>query len=357
MTAKAAPGADPVPALGFVTMAASRTPGARSPLRPGEARDAGLCAFMPQVIDVLAVFPLRHALVVFAPGTALAHAVGIAHEEARHVVCFAKLDNLPRALVAQVADAPLEARGQDVAALAQALPSPRAFLAARQEPGELGVHLVLAPLFAADAPARDDETVAVVGGDGTLVNFAQIDRGVNRALDRGGLGPFKAKVRLVVRPVPDDFAGRRFIQPIGFLEDDRGAAPPHGQDDAIPLNCHGLFRPHQGIERFVPVGIADVLVAVFAPFPRRFDVAKKRAAHALNGLRMQRKPPFGEEMQIERPRPFPPFGHAPMQFIPTSHPHLGRLLLSCPDAGGHIAGHPGQVNDANGLECRSHGSI
>lgn len=354
MTAKAAPGADPVPALGFVTMAASRTPGARSPLRPGEARDAGLCAFMRQVIDVLAVFPLRHALIVFASGAALAHAVGIAHEEARNLMRLAELDDLPRSLVAQVADAPLDPRGQNVAAFAQALPSLRAFLAPRQQPGKLGVHLVLAPLFATDAAARDDEAVAVVGGNGALMDFAQIDRGVNGTLDTGGFGQFDAEMRLVMRPVPDDFAGRGRLEPIGFLEDERFPSASHGQDDAISLNRHGLFRPHQGIERFVAVRVTDVLVAVFALFPGRFDVAKEHAKYHLDGLRMQCKPSFGEEMQFERPRPFAPFGHAAMQLIAAGHPHLGRFLLPRPNTSGHVAGYSGQVDDADGLQCRGH---
>ena len=354
MTAESALGANPIPALGLVTMAASRTPGTRSPLRPGEARDACLCAFMREVIDVFAVFPLGHPLVVFAPAAAIAHPMRIADEKARNLMRLAELDDLPRSLVAQVADAPLDPRGQNVAAFAQALPSPRAFLAPRQQPGKLGVHLVLAPLFATDAAARDDEAVAVVGGNGALMDFAQIDRGVNGTLDTGGFGQFDAEMRLVMRPVPDDFTGRGRFEPFGFLEDDRSTAPAHGQDDAISLNCHGLFRPHQGIKRLVAVGIADILVTVFAPFPGRFDVAKKCTTNLLNGLRMQRKPSFGKKMQFERPRPFAPFGHAAMQLIAADHPHLGRFLLSCTDASDHVAGYSGQVDDADGLQCRGH---
>ncbi len=112
MTAEAALGTNPIPALGLVTMAASRTPGTRSPLRPGEARDACLCAFMREVIDIFAVFPLGHPLVVFAPATAIAHPMRIADEKARNLMRLAELDDLPRSLVAQVADAPLDPRAR-----------------------------------------------------------------------------------------------------------------------------------------------------------------------------------------------------------------------------------------------------
>ncbi len=56
--------AHPLAALGPLTMVACGTPAGGSPLRTGETHDAALLTLVPQIIDVLAVLPLRHALVV-----------------------------------------------------------------------------------------------------------------------------------------------------------------------------------------------------------------------------------------------------------------------------------------------------
>jgi len=58
--------APPVPPPGLVAMAATGTPAGRTSFVPGEAHDAVFFRLLLQVIDVLAVLPLAHALVVVA---------------------------------------------------------------------------------------------------------------------------------------------------------------------------------------------------------------------------------------------------------------------------------------------------
>ena len=58
--------ASPVPPFGLMTMAAYGTPAGRTTFIPGEAHDAVLLRLLLQVIHILAIFPLAHALVVVA---------------------------------------------------------------------------------------------------------------------------------------------------------------------------------------------------------------------------------------------------------------------------------------------------
>ena len=56
--------ASPVPPFGLMTMAAYGTPAGRTSFVPGEAHDAVLLRLLFQIVDILAVLPLRHALIV-----------------------------------------------------------------------------------------------------------------------------------------------------------------------------------------------------------------------------------------------------------------------------------------------------
>jgi hypothetical protein len=73
-------------------MAAFRTPGARFPLLSGEARHAGEIDFVHQVVNIFAIFPLTHALVVMSPQAALSHAVRIVDEDLRDAIDLAEAD-------------------------------------------------------------------------------------------------------------------------------------------------------------------------------------------------------------------------------------------------------------------------
>jgi hypothetical protein len=90
-------------------MTAYRTLAGCSPLRASEALDAALLTFVLQVVDVLAVFPLGHPLVVVPARGLVAHAVRVADVELANPMLFAKLHNLSCPLVAQVAHLALDA--------------------------------------------------------------------------------------------------------------------------------------------------------------------------------------------------------------------------------------------------------
>ncbi len=98
----------PHSACGLVLMPAYRTLAAGSSFGASEALDAGLFAFVGQVVDVLAVLPLRHALVVVASSVLVAHTVRVADEKGADLLLLTKLNHLPGRLVAQIAHTPLD---------------------------------------------------------------------------------------------------------------------------------------------------------------------------------------------------------------------------------------------------------
>ena len=89
---KAAGVACPGSASGFVTMPTSGTPARCSSFGASEAQDAGLFRFVGQVVDVLAVLPQGHALVVVPAGVTVAHAVRVADEERADLVLDTEVD-------------------------------------------------------------------------------------------------------------------------------------------------------------------------------------------------------------------------------------------------------------------------
>ena len=72
--------ASPVPPFGLMTMAAYGTPAGRTTFIPGEAHDAVLFRLLLQVIDVLAILPLAHALVVVTPRVLASYPIRITDE-------------------------------------------------------------------------------------------------------------------------------------------------------------------------------------------------------------------------------------------------------------------------------------
>jgi hypothetical protein len=78
VAANAATAARPSSALGLVCMSTPRTPAAGASFGAGRARDASLFRFVGQIVDVTAVFPLRHTPIVAPAAVPVAHAVWVA---------------------------------------------------------------------------------------------------------------------------------------------------------------------------------------------------------------------------------------------------------------------------------------
>ena len=126
----------------------------------GRARDAGLLRCVGEVIDVTAVFPLRHAAIVMTAAVPVAHAVRVADEERPDPVLDTKVDDPARGLMPQIAHSPLGPSTDLVLGSLELLEASGVLLAAAQLLGELPELLAALPLEAADAAPGDDEGLA-----------------------------------------------------------------------------------------------------------------------------------------------------------------------------------------------------
>src|SRR5690242_4867345 len=152
-------------------MPAYRTLARCSSFGTSEALDAGVFTFVGEIIDIFAVLPLRHALVVMAAFVLAAHAVRVADEEGANLLLLAKLDHLPRGLMAQVAHAPLDAARHPVLRALELFAAPRILFAASLFLRQLLVAHVALTFEAPNAAPGDDEGRTRVGGHGGQMDF------------------------------------------------------------------------------------------------------------------------------------------------------------------------------------------
>jgi hypothetical protein len=150
MTCEPAGEARPISPSGLVAMPAARTPAAGSSFGAGEARDAGLLGFVHEVGDVLAIFPQRHPLVMIPPARTVAHAVGVADEEASHLLIDAEVDDLPGSLMAKITHTPLRSAADLVLGALQFFPAAGGLLTPGLLLGELAELLAPLPLEGTD---------------------------------------------------------------------------------------------------------------------------------------------------------------------------------------------------------------
>src|SRR5690242_12792243 len=94
MAHKATFAAGPISVLGLVFMPTYRTLATCSSFRASEAHDVSLFGFMREVIDILAIFPQGHALVVVPSAITGTDPMGIADEEGPDFVFLTDIDHL-----------------------------------------------------------------------------------------------------------------------------------------------------------------------------------------------------------------------------------------------------------------------
>ena len=119
----------PISPFGLVFVPTSGTLARCSSFGAREARDVSLFRFVGEIIDVLAIFPQGHALIVMSAIIPIVHPVGIAHEETSHLILHTEVDDLASGLVAQITDPPFTAFAHLVPGVLQFLPATRILLA------------------------------------------------------------------------------------------------------------------------------------------------------------------------------------------------------------------------------------
>ena len=102
MPGKLAGAAGPMSAFGLVSMPTYRTPTRCASFRAGEAHDVSSLAFVCEIINVLAIFPQGHALIVKAATVFLPDAMRIPDEEGADLLFDTEVDHFPGGFVPQV---------------------------------------------------------------------------------------------------------------------------------------------------------------------------------------------------------------------------------------------------------------
>jgi hypothetical protein len=136
----------------------------------------GSFGLLSEIVDVFAVFPAGHALIVMPAIIVVAHAMRIADEERSDLVLNTEVDHLAGSLVAQVADTPLGPSTDLVPGPLQFLPTARVLRTTALLFGKLTQLLRSLPFERANAAPGHNLGRAPTGSHRSEVNFAQVNR-------------------------------------------------------------------------------------------------------------------------------------------------------------------------------------
>ena len=109
VTSETADLACPISAFGLLLMPTSGTLTRGSSFRASKARDMSLFRFVGEIVDILAVFPQSHALIVVSAIVTVAHAMRIADEERSHLLLNTEVDDLASGFVPTITDTSFDA--------------------------------------------------------------------------------------------------------------------------------------------------------------------------------------------------------------------------------------------------------
>ncbi len=316
----------PISALGLMTMPTARTLATCSSFGASEARDVSLFRFVGEIVDVCAILPQSHPLVVVSASIPIADTMRIADEERSHLVLDTKVDDLSCGLVTHSSDTTKRATTGLVLGALQPLPATGMFLAVGLLLGDFAKLPGALPLERADTPPCDDQGVPGIRRDSPKMDFAQIDRGLFLSRSRFSLWDFYAHMQLKA-VVPDQRTSPALFRKLDG-QDDGFASFAHRQNDAPFFLAHRLSRPFDRVEPLRSPGVLHAhLWVLFAQQTGRVDVCEESAEDRLNRLAMQRKTTLGGLMQLiaKRPRGM---GHPCLLVgLHAEVPDLGRFHL------------------------------
>jgi len=327
MSCKATGFTGPISILGFVLVPTYRTLATRSSFRASEAHDVSLFGFVSQVIDILAIFPHRHPLVVVPPAISIAHTMGIPNEELANFVLNTEIDHLTGSFVSQITNAALCSRFDLVLGTLQLLPSAGIFLASGLLLGKFSQLLAPLPLQRPDTTTCDDHGLSCVSADGCQVDLTQIYRCVQITRCFLCLWLLDTDVQLKT-VVPNQAASAAVFRKFD-RHNDGGAAFAHRQNNAPLLTAHRLSRPFDEVEALgMPRVLHPQIGMRLTELTCRSDGGKKGMHHHLHRLTMQGKLSFGGLLQFAAPGPLGMLHPCLFVDLTTAVPHLGRFHLS-----------------------------
>jgi putative transposase len=336
--------AGPISVLGLVTIPTSGTPATGASFGAGQARDVSLFGFVSEIVDIFAIFPGGHALVVVTTSVLTPHASRIANKESPDLILHTEINYLSGGLVTQITDTPFCPSAQLILGPLQFLPATGILLATGLLPGKFAKVLVAVTLQRANTAPRDDQSVAFVRGDGGKMDFAQVDRGLD--IPRSFLRLWNFDAHMQLKPmIPDQCTGPTIFRQ--FNGQDQGFASfAHRQDDPSFFTTHGLSRPFDRIEAFGAPGVLHLRMAL-AKLARGLNSGKEGVYHHLNRLAMQGKFALSRPLQLIASRPPDMFAACGFMGLHAEVPDLCGFHLSRAHLGKHRRGEMIELVDSH----------
>jgi hypothetical protein len=273
----------PISSLGLMFMPTSRTLTRCSSFGASEARDVSLFGLVGEIVDLLALFPQRHTLVVVSSFVLAAYTARRADEERANLLLYAEVDDLTCGLVPHLTYATFSTSALLVFSAVQLLPSARTLLATGLLFGKLPQVSIALSCEGADTTSGHHHGLSCIGRSRCQMDFSQVDRRMNRTwglLFWWGFHPhmqFKAVL-------PDQRPRSTVFRQIK-RQDKRSTSPPHWQNHSPRGTYNSLSRPGDGVEAFRAPGILHPHPRVFLPQDAcRLDVGKEGMHNHLHRL-------------------------------------------------------------------------
>ncbi len=327
MSCKAAGLTCPISAFGLVLVPTYRTLATGSSFRASEAHDVGLLGFVGEVVDIFAVLPQSHPLIVVSSAIPIADTMGITDEEFANLLLNTEVDHFSCCFVSHITDTAFCSRFDLVLGTLQLLPSVRVLLASGLLLGNLAELLGTLPFERPDTTARYDHGFPRIGGNGGQVDFPQVYRRMHITWRLLFLWLLNTHMQFE-SIIPDKATSPTMCRKLNG-QDDGCAAFPHRQNNAPLLTAHRLSRPFDGVEA---LGTPRVLHLHFGmrltELTCRIDVGEKSMHNHLDRLTMQCKLSFGGLLQFAATGPLGMLHPCLFVDLTTAVPHLGRFHLS-----------------------------
>jgi hypothetical protein len=349
MALKATDPACPISAFGLLFMPTARTLATCSSFGASEARDVGLFRFVTQIVDITAILPQRHTLIVMPAVIPIAHPARIANEERSDFIGDTKINDLTGGSMPRITNTPNSPLTDLILGTLQLFPATGILLASGLLLGKLSQLLSPLPFERTDTTACDDQGPLGIRRDSRKVDLSQVNRCMVLSGSSFSLWNLDADMQLKA-VVPDQRTSSAVFRKLK-RQNEGFATLAHRQNDASVLAAHSLSRPLDRIEAFLSPWILHLHLRVrLAKLACGLDSGKKSMDNHLDRLAMQRKLSLGCLLQFIATRPFGMSHSGLLVSLATEVPYTGRFHLSFFQASKQLWGGSQSIH-AYGIHC------
>jgi hypothetical protein len=174
VSSKATGSTNPISAFGLLFMPTYRTLARCSSFRASEAHDVGLFGFVGEIVDVLAIFPQSHTLVVVPSTISVADTMGVTDKELANFLLNTEFDHFSCCFVPHITNTEFCSRFDLVLGTLQLLPSTRVLLASGLLPGNFTQLLASLAFERPNTTTRYHERLSCVGRNSGKLDFTKV---------------------------------------------------------------------------------------------------------------------------------------------------------------------------------------